>query len=121
MMKKTQIWHMSGLKNLKKFALKAFAMMTLYPLVTAAVWAADMGQESMPWVSPLEKITAVISGPVAQFVGVICIVIAGLGIALGEGGSGVRKLFQIVFGLAIAFTAASIVTKFFGASSGLVF
>ncbi|MFT6834237.1 MAG: type IV secretory pathway VirB2 component (pilin), partial [Francisellaceae bacterium] len=43
------------------------------------------------------------------------------GIAFGEGGSGVRKLFQVVMGLAIAFTAASIVSKLFGATSGVIF
>ena len=92
----------------------------MYPIMSAIAFASEADQ-GMPWVSPLQKITASISGPVAQAAGVICIVIAGLGIAFGEGGSGVRKLFQVVMGLAIAFTAASIVAKLFGGSAGVLF
>lgn len=78
--------------------------------------------QGMPWVSPLQKIQSAISGPVAQAAGVICIVIAGLGIAFGESGGGVKRLFQVVMGLAIAFTAASIVSQLFGGgASGAVF
>ncbi|MDC0534277.1 TrbC/VirB2 family protein [Francisellaceae bacterium] len=91
-----------------------------FSLTSAAAFATDSG-EDMPWMSPLQTITASISGPIAQAAGVIVIVIAGLGIAFGEGGSGVRKLFQVVMGLAIAFTAASIVSKLFGATSGVAF
>jgi len=68
----------------------------------------------MPWETPLNKILDAISGPVAKALGVIAIVIAGLGIAFGESGSGVRKLFQVVFGLSIAFTAGSLVVNLFG-------
>lgn len=68
---------------------------------------------AMPWEGPLDAIMQSISGPVAKVVGVIAIVLAGLGIAFGESGSGVRRLFQVVLGLAIAFTAASIVSTLF--------
>jgi type IV secretion system protein VirB2 len=46
------------------------------------------------------------------------IVIAGLGIAFGEAGSGVKRLFQVVMGLAIAFSAASIVASLYFQGSG---
>lgn len=104
----------------KRFIKKSLLISVFMPLCSAISYASQMDQ-GMPWVGPLQKITASISGPVAQAAGVICIVIAGLGIAFGEGGSGVRKLFQVVMGLAIAFTAASILTKLFGASSGVIF
>ena len=68
---------------------------------------------AMPWEGPLNTIMLSISGPVAKVIGVIAIVLAGLGIAFGESGSGVRRLFQVVLGLAIAFTAASIVSTLF--------
>ena len=106
--------------KIKRFLNKALLISVFMPLCSAISYASDI-EQGMPWMSPLQKITASISGPVAQAAGVICIVIAGLGIAFGEGGSGVRKLFQVVMGLAIAFTAASIVSKLFGASSGVIF
>ena len=90
-----------------------------FSVLSTTAFATQTGGD-MPWMSPLQKITDSISGPVAQAAGVIVIVIAGLGIAFGEGGSGVRRLFQVVMGLAIAFTAASIVAKLFGATSGMV-
>ncbi|MCF6767133.1 TrbC/VirB2 family protein [Thiotrichales bacterium 19S11-10] len=93
----------------------------LYFLFTAVSIASDMGGEDLPWLKPLETITNAISGPVAKLVGVVAIVLAGLGIAFGESGSGVRRLFQVVMGLAIAFTAASIVASWSGGSSGVVF
>ena len=76
---------------------------------------------AMPWEGPLQKIMDSISGPVAKILGVIVIVLAGLGIAFGESGSGVRKLFQVVLGLSIAFTAASIVATLFNKSGGVIF
>ncbi len=107
-------------KNIRKYGSKAVSIGILFPALSAVAFAAEADQ-GMPWVGPLQKITASISGPVAQAAGVICIVIAGLGIAFGESGGGTRKLFQVVMGLAIAFTAASIVSKLFGASSGVIF
>jgi len=67
----------------------------------------------MPWEGPLEAVMDSISGPVAKILGVIVIVIAGIGIAFGESGSGVRRLFQVVMGLAIAFSAASIIASLY--------
>jgi len=58
---------------------------------------------------------------VAKGLGVLAIVIAGIGIAFGEGGSGVRRLLQVVFGLSIAFTASSFFLALFGFSGGSAF
>lgn len=94
----------------------------LYFLLTTLALANDAsGGEDLQWLKPLQMITNAISGPVAKLVGVIAIVLAGLGIAFGESGSGVRRLFQVVMGLAIAFTAASIVASWSGGASGVVF
>lgn len=82
--------------------------------------ASTTGQP-LPWEGPLKMIMDSISGPVAKMLGVIVIVIAGLGIAFGEAGSGVRRIFQVVLGLAIAFSAASIIATLYNTSSGVVF
>lgn len=87
-------------------------LVALLSFATTGAFAA--GDAAMPWQGPLQKITASISGPVAMSLGVIVIVIAGLGIAFGESGSGVRRLLQVVLGLGIAFTASSIVANLFG-------
>jgi type IV secretion system protein TrbC len=87
-------------------------------LVSNSVYAATTG---LPWEVPLEKILNSLTGPVAKVLGVAAIVIAGFGIAFGEVGSGVRRIFQIVLGLSIAFTASSLVVSLFGFSGGAVF
>ncbi len=74
--------------------------------------------DSLPWEGPLQKILESLTGPVARVLGVIAIVIAGFGIAFGEAGSGVRRLFQVIFGLSIVYSAATLVMSLFGVSPG---
>lgn len=105
------------ISKIKSSLTRATSLVTLL-LVCPQVFADDSGAV-MPWVGPLQMIMNSISGPVAKILGVIAIVIAGLGIAFGESGSGVRKLFQVVLGLAIAFTAASIVATLFQPAGGI--
>lgn len=93
--------------------IKRLSGFCLLGVVSLSAWADSL---DMPWETPLQKILDAISGPVAKALGVIAIVLAGLGIAFGEAGSGVRKLCQVVFGLSIAFTASSIVVNLFGFS-----
>ena len=87
-------------------------------LTMPEAFAASTG---LPWESPLQKILASLTGPVAKTLGVIAIVIAGFGIAFGEAGSGMRRIFQVVLGLSIAFTASTLVVSLFGFSGGTVF
>ncbi len=75
----------------------------------------------LPWEGPLQKILNSLTGPVAKILGVIVIVIAGFGIAFGEAGTGMRRIFQIVLGLSIAFTASSLIVSLFGFTGGAVF
>lgn len=111
----------SAVKNARNVGAKVgFWSLFLYVSVDTA-FASAAGQSAMPWTGPLQKIMDSISGPVAKILGVIVIVIAGLGIAFGESGSGVRRLFQVVLGLSIAFTAASIVATLFSKSGGVAF
>lgn len=78
-------------------------------------------ETGLPWEGPLEKILASLTGPVAKILGVIAIVLAGFGVAFGEAGSAMRRIFQIVLGLSIAFTASSLVVGLFGFSGGVAF
>lgn len=93
-------------------------ILVLISLVTTNIYATDTG---LPWESPLEKILASLTGPVAKILGVVAIVLAGFGIAFGEASSGMRRIFQIVLGLSIAFTASSLVVSLFGFSGGTAF
>lgn len=76
---------------------------------------------AMPWETPLQTVQDSLSGPVAKAIGIIAIVLTGLGFAVAESGSVVRKGIGIVFGLAIAFTATTFMTSFFNVTSGAVF
>lgn len=72
----------------------------------------------MPWEGPLTRISNSLSGPVAKAAGVIAIASTGLALALGESGGLFRRLMQVVFGLAIAFSAATWGLSFLGFGSG---
>jgi len=74
----------------------------------------------MPWEAPLQTIMDSITGPVAQIIAVLAIAITGLALAFGDSTGGFRKLIQIVFGLSIAFAAATLVSNFFGFGGGAV-
>ena len=91
---------------------------TLVVLVAVNAFAAGSG---MPWEGPMQKILDSFSGPVAKILGVIAIIATGIGLAFGEGGAGMKKMLQIVFGLSIAFTAASFGLSFFGFGGGVAF
>ncbi len=75
----------------------------------------------LPWETPMQKILASLTGPVAKVIGVVVIVLAGFGLAFGESGIGMRRICQIVLGLSIAFIASSLVVTLFGFSGGAVF
>lgn len=74
--------------------------------------------EGMPWEGPLIRIANSLSGPVAKAAGVVAIAGTGLSLALGEGGGFFRRMLQVVFGLAIAFSAATWGLSFLGFGSG---
>ena len=74
--------------------------------------------EGLPWESPLEAIANSLTGPVAKAAGVIAIAVTGLSLAMGEAGGFFRRLLQVVFGLSLAFAAASWGIGFLGFGSG---
>lgn len=95
----------------------AVGVMVLVLGVGSEAWAAGTG---MPWENTLNKILASLQGPVARFVGVVAIVVAGLSAALGESGGMFKQGASIVFGLSIAFSAATFITEF-GFAGGALF
>jgi type IV secretory pathway VirB2 component (pilin) len=85
----------------------------------AQAWAAGAGG-GMPWEQPLQQVLTSVSGPVAQTLGVIAIIVFGLGMAFSDGG-GLRTGLGILFGLAIAYSASTFFMTFFGFAGGAVF
>jgi type IV secretion system protein TrbC len=83
-----------------------------------SAYAAGSG---MPWEAPLQSFLDSLTGPVARIGGIAAVVVAGLGIAFSEGGSGLRKLIWIAFGLSIAFAAATFFLPLFGFAGGASF
>ena len=75
----------------------------------------------MPWETPLNSLLDSLTGPVAKIIGVAAVVITGLGIAFSEGGSGMRKLVTVAFGLTIAFSATTFFLPLFGYAGGVSF
>lgn len=78
------------------------------------------GGSGMPWEGPLQQVVDSFTGPVAQAGGVIAVTIFGLGVAFSESGSGLRRGVSILFGVAIAFAAASFFMGFFGFGGGAI-
>lgn len=102
----------------RKLAVSCFTIIYSLFFFMVTAYASETG---LPWEGPLEKILSSLTGPVAKILGVIAIVIAGFGIAFGEAGSGMRRVFQVVLGLSIAFTASTLVVSLFGFSGGVTF
>lgn len=82
---------------------------------------AQAATTGMPWETPLQSFLDSLTGPVAKIAGVAAVVLTGLGIAFSEGGSGMRKLITVAFGLCIAFSATSFFLPLFGFAGGAAF
>ncbi|MEK6731143.1 MAG: TrbC/VirB2 family protein [Pseudomonadota bacterium] len=108
----------SNLQNFFNKLQQATVAVFIGCVIIPAAYATTTG---LPWETPLQKILDSLTGPVAKILGVIAIVIAGFGIAFGESGSGMRRIFQVILGLSIAFTASSLVVSLFGFSGGVAF
>ena len=91
------------------------AIPTTMLFICLDLFASDSG---MPWEDPLNQITDSLTGPVARSVGLIALAATGLTLAMGEAGGIFRRLVQVVFGLSIAFSAATWGMSLFGTASG---
>lgn len=95
-------------------------LLTLMALLMTA-GAAHAAATGMPWEAPLQSFLDSLTGPVAKIVGVAAVVVAGFGIAFSEGGSGLRKIVWVAFGLSIAFAATTFFLPLFGYAGGAAF
>ena len=108
----------ASLHALALVALVGVGLLVSLPRAAGATAAAAGG--GMPWEAPLQKVLDSISGPVAQTLGVIAIIVFGLALAFSDGG-GLRTALGILFGLAIAYSASTFFMSFFGFAGGAVF
>ena len=80
----------------------------------------ERGMRWTPQRRTIVEVLASVSGPVAQTLGVLAIIVFGLGMAFSEGG-GLRTALGILFGLAIAYSASTFFLTFFGFAGGALF
>lgn len=88
--------------------------------LTGAAHAATGGGGGMPWEGPLTAVADSLTGPVARSIAILIIVATGLTLAFGDVGQGFKKLIQILFGLAIAFAAASFFLPLVGGGGAVI-
>ncbi|RYD99928.1 MAG: conjugal transfer protein TrbC [Sphingomonadales bacterium] len=88
-------------------------------LLSGAAHAAT-GGGGMPWEGPLTAVMDSITGPVARIIAILIVVATGFTLAFGDVGQGFKKLLQILFGLAIAFAAASFFLPLVGGGGALI-
>mgnify|MGYP000162020389 CR=1 FL=1 len=98
-------------------SLQGAVLLVAGALLAPAAHAAGSG---MPWEGPLTAVMDSITGPVARIVAILIIVATGLTLAFGDVGQGFKKLLQILFGLAIAFAAASFFLPLVGGGGAVI-
>lgn len=97
-------------------AASLFLLLALFSDAFAA--GAGAGGGGLPWETPLQNLLASLTGPVAQVLGTAAIVFVGLGLAFSEGGGIMRRALWLVFGLSLAFAAATWGLTFLGFGGG---
>ena len=101
--------------TINRSSLQTLSVLTILMFGSVGAHAAGSG---LPWEAPLQSILESITGPVARIIAVMVMTMTGLTLAFGETSGGMRKLIQIVFGLSIAFAAASFFLSFFSFAGG---
>lgn len=100
--------------------LKSIPLALLAAAMSSPAFAATTGGGAMPWEGPLNAVMDSITGPTARIIAILIIVATGLTLAFGDVGQGFKKLLQILFGLAIAFAAATFFLPLVGGGGALV-
>lgn len=85
---------------------------------TVPATSAFAGGSGMPWEGPLQQIVDSITGPVVQAAAIIAVILFGVGVAMSENGSSMRRGLGILLGLSIAFAASTFFLDFFGFAGG---
>lgn len=88
-------------------------------LVAGNAWAAGAGG-TLPWDTSLTALTTDMTGAVAHGITIAGIVLAGLGWAHSEHGSGIRKASAVGFGGAAALGATQLYASVFPFGSALL-
>ncbi len=102
--------------------MKTFIKLTLF--FTFCIIFPEIAQASgtgMPWEGPLQQILNSLTGPVAQALGALAVLATGIGMAMSEGGSSMKKFLMVLFGLSIAFSATTFFLPLFGFAGGATF
>lgn len=104
----------------KVHGLSRAASLFLFLAFIGEAFAAGAGGAggALPWETPLQNLLASLTGPVAQVLGTAAIVFVGLGLAFSEGGGIMRRALWLVFGLSLAFAAATWGLTFLGFGGG---
>jgi type IV secretion system protein VirB2 len=108
------------IKQTLRVVARALTLSLTATALAGAAHAATGGGGGMPWEGPLQQVADSITGPVARIVSILIIVATGLTLAFGDVGQGFKKLLQILFGLAIAFAAASFFLPLVGGGGAVI-
>lgn len=108
------------MKHFQRVAARSFTLLLAASVIVGAANAATTGGGGMPWEGPLQQVADSITGPVARIISILIIVATGLTLAFGDVGQGFKKLLQILFGLAIAFAAASFFLPLVGGGGAVI-
>lgn len=109
---------MIDIKNHWSSWLPTIAVMGFFCLLSANQAYASTG---MVWETPLETVKQSLEGPVATVITILAIVGAGAMLAVGEFGSTIRRVLQLVIGISIMAKASVLIMSLFGSiGSGVV-
>lgn len=100
----------------KKFNTIFFLLVAVF---SSQLFAGTSG--GMPWETPMQRLADSITGPVVRLGALIAVAVTGMLWYFSAGGGFARTALGLVFGLAVALSAANIVDTLFGVGAGLVF
>lgn len=95
----------------------SYATLSLGVWLTASNAFAALGGGTLPWDPTITTVQNDMTGTVAHGVTAAAIVLAGLGWAHGEHGSGIRKASAVGFGGAVSLGAVQAMNALFGAGA----
>lgn len=112
---------LSSLLTKKALLFFLLAAMCLVFLHSSSAFAAGTADASLPWDTPIQKITTSIKGPIAYALGIGGLIAAAAMILFGHQiGDTLRMLINVVIGAAIIMGGATILDKLIPNSSGAV-
>jgi type IV secretion system protein VirB2 len=99
--------------------LYALTFVALATGVVAIVPEAAFAQTALPWETPLETLTNSIKGPVAYFISLLGIVVAGAMLIFGgEINEFVRRLIMLVLVISLIIFSSNVLATLFSSAAG---